>query len=374
MKNRLSITIVSIFFFLSIALSPIAFAALPKSDFSENENRVLASFPKFSFSSLASGSYNSKIESYTVDHFPARDFFVGLKTKIDLISGKKEINGVFVCKDGYYMDVYKKPQNTKEVIDNVNELGSSLERADVQLMLVPTACCVLGEYLPKNAVCADQLETIDEVYSSVSCKTIDVASVLFEYKNQRKLYYKLDHHWTTGAAYLAYSKFCEENALTCEKESDFDIVSVTDSFKGTTFSKVNDYSAKGESIERYDLPGLKVKVTYDDTGETSESMYAPDYLEKKDKYSYFLNNLHYLLTIENENAKTNEEIVVVKDSYANCFIPFLASQYKKIYVIDPRNYNDVISDFVNEHENVETVLVLYNVGTLDTDSGVANIF
>lgn len=374
MKNRLSLTIVSIFFFLSIALSPIAFAALPKSDFSENENRVLASLPEFSFSSLMSGSYNSKIESYTVDHFPARDFFVGLKTKIDLISGKKEINGVFVCKDGYYMDVYKKPQNTGTFIKNVNELDSSLERAEVQLMLVPTACCVYSEYLPKNAICYDQLETIDEVYSSVSCRTIDVASVLFENKNSRKLYYKLDHHWTTGAAYLAYVQYCFSNSLVAESEDNFKKVSVTDSFKGTTFSKVNDYSAKGESIERYDLPGLEVKVTYDDTGEVSDSMYAPDYLEKKDKYSYFLNNLHYLLTIENENVKTDEEIVVVKDSYANCFIPFLASQYKKIYVIDPRNYNDVISDFVNEHKNVKTVLVLYNVGTLDSDSGVSNIF
>ncbi|MBQ7653938.1 MAG: hypothetical protein IJS17_02575, partial [Clostridia bacterium] len=190
----------------------------------------------------------------------------------------------------------------------------------------------------------------------------------------RKLYYKLDHHWTTGAAFLAYTRFCVKNFLAFEKESDFDIVSVTESFKGTTYSKVNDYFAKGESIERYDLPGLKVKVTYDDTGEKSDSMYAPKYLEMKDKYSYFLNNLHYLLTIENEEAKTDEEIVVVKDSYANCFVPFLASQYKKIYVIDPRNYNDVISDFVNEHEKVKTVLVLYNVGTLDTDSGISNIF
>ena len=366
--------VVSAVFFLSIAIAPIALIALPKSDFSENENRALASFPEFSFSSLASGSYNSMIEEYTVDHFPARDFFVGMKTKFELLTGKKEINGVYVCKNGYYMDVYKKPQHTKQFIDGVNELDSSLERAEVQLMLVPTACCVMSEYLPKNADCYDQLETIDEIYSSVSCRTINVSDILIENKDSRKLYYKLDHHWTTGAAYLAYAKFCEKNFLALEKESDYDIVSVTDSFKGTTFSKVNDYSAKGESIERYDLPGLEVKVTYDDTGETSRSMYAPIYLEKKDKYSYFLNNLHYLLTIENENAKTDEEIVVVKDSYANCFIPFIASQYKKIYVIDPRNYNDVISDFVNEHENVKTVLVLYNVGTLDTDSGVSNIF
>lgn len=374
MKKRICFMIVSVFFFVSILLAPIALLLLPKSDFSENENRNLASAPEFSFSSLADGKFTSDAEEYAIDHFPLRDFFVGLKTKFELFIGKKEINNVYVCKNGYYMDVYKKPQKTDVFIKGVNELASSLERAETELMVVPNACCIYGEYLPKNAACYDQLETIDKIYSSVSCRTIDVASVLFENKNSRKLYYKLDHHWTTGAAFLAYTKFCEKNFLANEKESDFDIVTVTNSFKGTVFSKVNDYSAEGESIERYDLPGLKVRVTYDDTGETSESMYEPAYLEKKDKYSYFLNNLHYLLTIENENAKTNEEIVVVKDSYANCFIPFLASQYKKIYVIDPRSYNDVISDFVNERKNVKTVLVLYNVGTLDTDSGVSNIF
>ena len=359
---------------LAIFTVPFAFSVIRKVDFSENENRVLASFPSFSVSNLKNSTFTKGLEDYMIDHFPIRDFFVGLKTKTEILLGKKEINNIYVCKNGYYMDVYKKPKNTQNLIDGVNELEASLDNAHVELMVVPTAVCVYKELLPKNSLCYDQTKIIKMIYSSVNCDTIDVYNTLIEHKNERQLYYKLDHHWKTGAAYLAYREYCGFNNIKPIEENEFDIKTVTTSFKGTTFSKVNDYSAKGESIECYENPSLNVDVFYNDTEVHSSSMYEPNYLNKKDKYSFFLNNLHYLLTIENKDINTDDEIVVVKDSYANCFIPFLANHYKKIYVIDPRNYNGVISDFINEHSNVKTVLVLYNVSTIDTDSGVSNIF
>lgn len=374
MKKRLSVIIVAVFFFVCIIVAPIALIVAPKKNFSENENRNLAATPRMSFSSVESGQFASELEAYAIDHFPLRDFFVGFKTKLEIMLGKREINNIYVCKNGYYMDAYNKPKNNAVLINGVNELVSSVKNVNVELMLVPTAVCVYKNYLPKSASCYDQLLTVDEIYKNVNCKTIDVFDVLNEHKDERQLYYKTDHHWKTGAAYLAYTEYCKENNIVPLEESDFEIKTATTSFKGTTYSKINDYSVEGESIEYYENKNLDVEVFYDDTKELANSFYEESYLQKKDKYSFFLNNLHYLLTVTNKSIKSDKEIVVIKDSYANCFVPFLANHYKKVYVIDPRNYNDVISDFINEHKNVFDVLILYNVSTLDTDSGVSNIF
>ena len=374
MKRRISLIIITIVFFCSIVLAPIMLIAMPKKEFSENENRKLATMPDFSFSSFAEGEYTKKIESFLIDQFPFRDYFVSLKSKLEIMLGRKEINDIYVCENGYFIDVYKKPKNNIDMIEGVNELASSLKTAKIQLMLVPTAVRVYKEYLPKTAQSYDQMKTIEEIYSSVNAKCIDVSETLFSHKDEKQLFYKLDHHWTTYSAYLAYYEFCRNNGITPLEESEFEIKVATDSFKGTTYSKVNDYSVLGDTIEYYENPDLEVDVYYDDTDEHSSSMYEFSYLEKKDKYSFFLNNLHSLLTIENKNIDSDKELVVVKDSYANCMVPFLANHYKKIYVIDPRNYNDVISDFVNAHEKVTDVFVLYNVSTLDTDVGVKNIF
>lgn len=45
-----------------------------KKDFSENENRYLASFPHFSLERVVSGAYMEDWNSWLADHFPFRDF------------------------------------------------------------------------------------------------------------------------------------------------------------------------------------------------------------------------------------------------------------------------------------------------------------
>ena len=149
---------------------------------------------------------------------------------------------------------------------------------------------------------------------------------------------------------------------------------VTEEFKGTIYSKVNDYLRDGDAISIYVDPKEKLTVSYTDTKEQTDSLYAEEYLDKKDKYSYFLNNIHPLIEITNETIDTEEELVLIKDSYANCMVPFLIKHYKKIYVIDPRFYKEAASELINQNPKVKDVLLLYNMNTLDTDLGVGGIY
>ena len=59
----------------------------PKKEFSENENRYLAKFPSFSAEALIDGEYTDSLGDWLADHFPQRDFYVGLKSGVEIASG-----------------------------------------------------------------------------------------------------------------------------------------------------------------------------------------------------------------------------------------------------------------------------------------------
>ncbi len=356
---------------LILALS-IAFVVMPKSDFSENENRMLQEFPELTFESFASGEYMEDITLYISDHFPLRNGFVTLKTLFaEKIMGSRLINGIYICGDMYIED-YNRPENTDRLIATFNKFCKNLEGKKVDLMLVPTAIEIYGDRLPRFASPLSQLKTMDKIYSSVECNNIDSLydALRLEKEKGRKLFYSLDHHWTTEGAYVGYTAYCKAKGIEPQPESAFDIKTVTDDFKGTVYSKLNDITLKGEEIKVYDQDN-DITVLYD--GVESNSLYNYDYLEKKDKYSLFLNNIHSLVEITNNKTDSTRTLAIAKDSYANSMIPFLVKHYKKIYVFDTRSYKGAVSDFVKEN-NIDDVLILYNMNTIDTDTGVNVIY
>lgn len=351
-----------------------AFLVLPKENFSEQENRYLESFPKVSKETILDGSFIEDLESYLCDHFPLRDAFMNIKTQFEKRTGRQEINEVYLAADGYWIETYKEPVNNEKIIRVFNSFTESLETAECLVMLVPTAITVYEEKLPDFMTYGRQEENRRYLMGQLEAEILDVGEILEQNSSQYQLYYRLDHHWTTYGAYLAYQFYCEKLGIPVRKPEDYEILEVTKDFKGTIYSKVGDYSVDGDTITLFQIPGQNLKVTYADTGETTDSLYALEYLDKKDKYSMFLDNIHPLVEIENEEAQSEEELVIVKDSYANCFVPFLTEYYRKIYVVDTRYYKLPVSELVNGNPAVTRVLILYNMNTIDTDLGVGGIY
>lgn len=352
----------------------IAFFLLPKETFSEQENQELEPFPKFSKEAILDGSFTENLEAYLCDHFPLRNTFLNVKTQFEKALGKKEINEVYLAKDHYWIEKYKEPVNNEKVVRVFNSFSESLETAKCHIMLVPTAITIYQDKLPAFVDGGHQEENRQYLMKQMEANIIDVKEILDRYASKYPLFYRLDHHWTGYGAYLAYRVFGEELGLSVREMEEYQISDVTEEFKGTIYSKVCDFSAEGDTITLFQLPEQELEVTYADTGEVTNTLYALEYLEKKDKYSMFLNNIHPLVEIENKDAISQEELVIVKDSYANCFVPFLTEYYRKIYVVDTRYYRLPVSELVNGNPAVKNVLILYNMNTIDTDLGVGGIY
>ena len=71
--------------------------------FSEAENRLLAVKPQFTWEALLDGTYTADLENYLTDQFVSRDKWITMKTKMDVLLQKKEINGVYLGKDNYLL-------------------------------------------------------------------------------------------------------------------------------------------------------------------------------------------------------------------------------------------------------------------------------
>lgn len=365
------IRINGILFSVVVLLLALLFIITPKNNFSENENRSLANLPKFDVDSVLTGEYMEDVTTYLSDHFPFRDKFVRLKNdfEIDFLN-KKYVNNIFIGNNDWYIEDYTKPVNTDKIIYNLNKFQDSLKNVKANFILVPTQVSIYKNELPKFASPLSQLETIEKYYSHLNMDNINVYDTLMAHKNSEKLFYKYDHHWTTDGAYYAYVEYCKSKGFTPIDRSEYTVETIED-FRGTIYSKINSDNIKtGEDIKIYNK---KFNLTVDYDGKKSSSLYNMDYSNKKDKYSLFLNNINSFIEITNNDFKEERSLAIVKDSYANSMIPFLVNHYNKIYVFDTRSYKNSVSDFVNSH-NVDDVLLLYNVNTIDSDTGVNVIY
>lgn len=375
-QNKKLRTLTSTLLAGGVLVLSITFLLSPKQNFSENENRYLAKFPSLSWENVKNGEYMEDISTWLSDHFPLRNFFMGLKADTEITLGKKEINHVYIAQDEYLIEVYDTPVNTERIADTFHKFYQKLDssKVDANLMLVPTAHSILADKLPTNAPVINQMNTAKIIYEKSGIPVIDCSSYLSQAAASGQIYYYTDHHWTTYGAYQGYLAFCEAKGLTPVFLEDMTAETVSDEFYGTIYSKVNDYSHKADSITLYTNPADTLTVNYTDAEEITDSLYNLDYVSQKDKYSLFLNNLHTLIEITNETAESDRELVLIKDSYANSMVPFLVHHYKKIYVFDTRYYKQGPSSFIEEHPSVTDVLLLYNMNTLDTDSGIRGIY
>ena len=89
-------------------------------------------------------------------------------------------------------------------------------------------------------------------------------------------------------------------------------------------------------------------------------LYDEEKLSSHDQYSLFLGGNCGLLQIDLGEADTRPTLLVIKDSFANSLLPFLARHYR-ITAVDPRYYTGKLQPLL---QNTDTVLTLCGMQTL----------
>ena len=223
----------------------------------------------------------------------------------------------------------------------IQNFAQTYEDIPVTMMLVPDAACILTDRLPAFAEVEDQRQMFSMAERKLgdSVNWIDTVSILNKHKSE-KLYYKTDHHWTTQALSMCFQDAAQTFGIEGDVSDDFVSYTVTDSFNGVLAASSGVGLDERELIDIY-VPTEgddDVIVDYVDEGRKTTSLYDSSKLDTRDKYGVFLGGNTSVIDIKTVST-SQKRLLIVKDSFADCFIPFLAPYYREIVVVDPRYYS-----------------------------------
>ena len=376
-QRKVQEKLVGIIFILTLFLFLIINVIVPDREKSVQENRMLATKPKFRLSSLISGDYDEKFEAYMDDQFVGRDMWRKLKVMVDRIGGSRLENGVYIGTNGQLLEQIEVADENHLAanIKAIKSFSESQSKIPVRMMLVPDAANVLNHSLPSLAKPGGQTQMFSMVRKDLgdSVEWIDVSTELNKHKTE-KIYYKTDHHWTTLGAFYAFQAAAPSLGIEGDLSGKYVSYAVSDSFNGMLASKSGVNLGEKEQIDIY-VPteeDTDLIVDYVDEGKRSTSLYDSSKLKEKDQYTVFLGGNSSLLDIRTVSTST-KRLLLVKDSFANSFIPFLTPYYREIVVVDPRYYSGTINDLMDSYR-ISEVLFLYSGNTFFKDNNISGVF
>ena len=369
MKNKIFFGIFMAVWVIIIILNFI----WPKQTFSASENRMLAVIPRFSFDDFVSGEYLGGIDSYINDHFAFRDFYLKLNSwwEIDVM-GKKENNDVYIGKDNFLFEKFaygdEQKNNVLKNITAISNFAEDMQKNNINTFftLVPNSIYINADKLPNNVEVPNQAKIIEEIYTNTkNTHNINVTQALAEENKNQQLYFKTDHHMNSDGAYIVYREFCNSADISPVSLSDFDREVIAEDFLGTFDSKAQIYGQKPDTIWVYknDMNTNIKEAIYDK--EKANSIFNENYLQGKDKYSYFLNGNNSKVVVKT-NVENNKKLLVIKDSYAHIMSQFLCQNYSEVHFLDPRYTNFNYEEYIQEN-GITDILFLYNVSTFVQD-------
>ena len=351
-KNYILITIVAFFFVLLV----LAVFLKPDGMYSVTERRSLKQQPEFSLENVLNGKFMSNFEEYSLDQFPFRDAFRSLKAATNL---KMDNHDLYVWDDGLVSMEYpldeKSLERAGERFLNVYDMYLKDSGCDVYLSIIPD----------KNYFYADSSGHLSMDYEKLVSK-LTVANPQMTYvdifpKLSGKDYYRTDTHWRQeNLADVAETLLVSMNNKV---EAEYKVVQVSGDFYGVYYGQAA-LSVKPDKIKYLTnevISGLKV---YDYENDKEIPVYDLRQMDEDDPYELYVGGPISLVSIENPNAQTDDELIVFRDSFGSSIAPLLAQGYSKVTLVDIRYIQPGVLKHYIEFEG-QDVLFLYSTMVLN---------
>ena len=348
----------------------------PDRTVSELENTTLTQRPAVTAQILSSAGLNrffNDYTQYTKDQIPGRDAWISLQSFVETaLLQKTQSGGVLLGDNGQMFDrTYGLVSSEERTLPrNIAAVASLAARCPgkVYVMVAPAASSIYPERVPAHAPLLQEESYLSQIQAAVEQAGgvyLPLKDALSAHKDEY-IYYRTDHHWTTQGAYYAYSELCSALGLEPFDRAAHTAVDVPD-FYGTFYSRARTWNAQPDTLTYYDLDNPLTIYTVTGPGMPTEGqttgLYDLDKLDVYDKYAAFLHGNNGLSRVEGDGEG---RILVIKDSYANSFVPFLTANYAQIDVVDLRNYNYGLDGLIAEN-GYDQILVLYSFDSFKSD-------
>lgn len=118
---------------------------------------------------------------------------------------------------------------------------------------------------------------------------------------------------------------------------------------------------------------IKTYIHYDHGVEEGKLLRNVSDAKIHSKYLTFLGTDYALMELVNEEIEDDSTCLIIKDSYGNCFAPFVTQNYHKVYVMDYRKYGRMgITKFCDKYGVDDVWFTPYMIATQSHDGN--NLF
>lgn len=360
--KHIVITFVMVAFFLSVSL----FAWLkPADDFSLSERRKLSQFPELSFKTIISGDFMSNFENYTLDQFPLRDKFRTLKAKVSLNIFKQSANNDIYVVDGFASKI-EYPLNEESVkragdrFQYVYEKYLKDANTKNYLSIIPDKNYFLAE--ENGYLSVDYEKMISLLKGNTDFLTyIDITKEL-----ELSDFYKTDTHWREEKLVDVAEKI--GNEMGADVKAEYEEKTLDVDFYGVYYGQ-SALPLPAEKIKYLENDTLKNCRVYDFQNDKEIPVYDMEKGKGKDPYEMFLGGPLSLVTIENENAKTDKELIIFRDSFGSSIAPLFAQGYKKITLVDIRYIHPNLLENYIQFDS-QDILFLYSTSVINNSETI----
>lgn len=248
----------------------------------------------------------------------------------------------------------------------INKAGKLFDK-DVKVydILIPTAA---GVTLPDNKMdkvnTSRQGESLDKLTKKIKSpvEAVSLYDALMTHRTEY-IFYRTDHHWTARGAYYGYRKICEVTGRTPHELSEYTKKNFG-GFIGTYYGDTNgNKNLRKDSVNAFYPLGERISMTYHSetgTSVTSDVIVDSSRFGISGKYLAFMAGDNSYSVITNKGVTDGSVCVVVKESFGNALVPYMADHYSKIYVVDYRYYNEKLSKLVKE-KRAQEVFFMNNI-------------
>ncbi|MBE6662781.1 MAG: hypothetical protein E7606_05860 [Ruminococcaceae bacterium] len=381
MQNKVKNIIVTVLFALFIAFFTVmavicGFFNPVKT--SEAERRPLAQFPSdISWDSIKDKTAIEGFEDFSVDQFPFREFFRGIKARFQMnVLGLKENNGLAV-EDGYIVKVESGFNDefvsySTEILAHIYEQYFKDSKGNAFLSIIPDK----NYYFSKDYGYAspDYEKLVSDVREALKdTEYIDLFDSL-----ELADYYKTDTHWNQPEILGALEKLAIGLGVSEYLSGEYNTVTIDGDFYGVYHgqSALNPTPDKITYLTNEFISGAKL---YNYGAKITEvPMYNEALFSGEDGYNVFLSGAagNPVMRIVNNKCENKDTLIVFRDSYGSSILPLLSEAYRTIYVIDIRsvNYNvttgwNGLYEYIPAHVFDEAdVLFLYSTLVFNSNS------
>lgn len=351
--------VVCVLFALLLAAAFLMCVFYPKAKFSESERRKLAAMPELSVKTVLNGKFMSDFETYAQDTFPFRDSFRALKAlTATQVFHRQDNNGIYVH-DGFAaaMEYPMKEQSLDRAVQRMRYLCEKYltEQNKVYFSVIPDKNRFLAQ--PSGHLSMDYT-----LFEQMMRKKADFASYIgISDLLERDDFYKTDTHWRQEKIVDVAERLAGKMGVSLAES--YTEQTLAHEFNGV-YSGQSALPLPPDTIHYLISPEMQDYKVYDWQNSREMGVYDMERAVGKDPYEIFLSGPLSLVTIENPHAKTDRELVLVRDSFGSSIAPLLAGGYAKLTLVDIRYIHpDQLARFV-DFSNCD-VLFLYSTLVLN---------